>query len=149
MCQHNCIVIHITISVLNSRLQCRLAAGKRLPLNPIARYLKHCILCTIFFNLSKRLFQFLQQKNCVFQLLKGFEKRSEPWVPLFKPEETQHKPKGPLDFDESILERLLFNECLTTTFIPKYCISSTIKHIIVFTGCYFGFEFHRSQLFCF
>jgi len=77
-------------------------------------------------------------------LLKGFKKQSEPWVPLFKPEETQQRPKGPLDFNGSVLERLLFNECLTATFIPKYCISSIIKHIIVFTGCYFGFEFHRS-----
>ncbi|PUZ46203.1 hypothetical protein GQ55_7G031800 [Panicum hallii var. hallii] len=55
-------------------------------------------------------------------LLKGFKKRSEPWVPLFKPEETQHRPKGPLDFNESVLERLLFNECLTTTFIPNYAL---------------------------
>jgi len=74
----------------------------------------------------------------VFQLLKAFEKRSEPWVQLLKPKETQHKLSGPRDFNESFLERVLFNECLTTTFIPKYCISSIINHvhIIVFTGCY-------------
>ncbi|KAK8448414.1 hypothetical protein SEVIR_7G003552v4 [Setaria viridis] len=55
-------------------------------------------------------------------LLKGFTKRSEPWVPLFKPKETQHKPKRPKDFNESVLERVLFNECLTTTFISNYAL---------------------------
>ncbi|OQU81143.1 hypothetical protein SORBI_3006G016700 [Sorghum bicolor] len=55
-------------------------------------------------------------------LLKAFEKRSEPWVQLLKPKETQHKPSGPRDFNESILERVLFNECLTTTFIPNYAL---------------------------
>ncbi|CAL5018322.1 unnamed protein product [Urochloa decumbens] len=55
-------------------------------------------------------------------LLQGFQKQSEPWVPLFKPQETQHKPKGPQDFNESVLERVLFNECLTTTFTPNYAL---------------------------
>ncbi|CAL5033684.1 unnamed protein product [Urochloa decumbens] len=55
-------------------------------------------------------------------LLQGFQKQSEPWVPLFKPQETQHKPKGPQDFNESVLERVLFNECLTTTFTSNYAL---------------------------
>ncbi|KAF8650247.1 hypothetical protein HU200_064005 [Digitaria exilis] len=55
-------------------------------------------------------------------LLKEFKKRSDPWVPLFKPKEIQHKPMGPGDFNESILERVLFNECLTTMFVPNYSL---------------------------
>jgi hypothetical protein len=74
----------------------------------------------------------------MFQLLKTFEKRSEPWVELLKLKETQHRLSRPGDLNELILERVLFNECLTTMFVPKYCISSIINHvhIIVFIGCY-------------
>jgi hypothetical protein len=67
----------------------------------------------------------------MFQLLKTFEKRSEPWVELLKLKETQHRLSRPGDFNELILD-------LTTMFIPKYCISSIINHVhvIVFIGCY-------------
>ncbi|WVZ83865.1 hypothetical protein U9M48_030961 [Paspalum notatum var. saurae] len=55
-------------------------------------------------------------------LLEGFKKQSEPWDWISKPKETQENPKAPQDFNESVLERLLFNECLTAMFIPNYAL---------------------------
>ncbi|TVU21359.1 hypothetical protein EJB05_30989, partial [Eragrostis curvula] len=57
-----------------------------------------------------------------FQLLKDFEKQSEPWAQPIK--DNNNTQKGPGDFNRPNFERELFDTCLKTIFKPSYTVST-------------------------
>uniref|UniRef100_A0A0E0BYM1 RNA-dependent RNA polymerase n=1 Tax=Oryza meridionalis TaxID=40149 RepID=A0A0E0BYM1_9ORYZ len=63
------------------------------------------------------------------KLLEHF-KPSKPWVPAITPNGT--KQKGPEDFNESELERVLFHEFLKTRFAPSYARAMAATNWLVY-----------------
>ncbi|KAF2948935.1 probable RNA-dependent RNA polymerase 4 [Oryza sativa Japonica Group] len=63
------------------------------------------------------------------KLLEHF-KPSKPWVPAITPNGT--KQKGPEDFNESELERVLFHEFLKTRFAPSYARATAATNWLVY-----------------
>uniref|UniRef100_A0A0E0JF82 RNA-dependent RNA polymerase n=1 Tax=Oryza punctata TaxID=4537 RepID=A0A0E0JF82_ORYPU len=63
------------------------------------------------------------------KLLEHF-KPLKPWLPAITPNET--KQKGPEDFNESELERVLFHEFLKARFAPSYALATAANSWLVY-----------------